>query len=42
MPVSSRVSQMLIGNILFEAIIYNNSENYNKLKKSSALIDEWF
>ncbi|MBT1345610.1 MurR/RpiR family transcriptional regulator [Mycoplasma bovis] len=40
-PVSSRVSQMLIGNILFEAIIYNNSENYNKLKKSSALIDEW-
>ncbi|MBZ4195425.1 MurR/RpiR family transcriptional regulator [Mycoplasma tauri] len=40
-PVSSKVSQMLIGNMLFEALIYNNPENYNKLQKTSELIDEW-
>lgn len=32
---------MLIGNILFEVIIYNNDENYNKFKKFFVLIDEW-
>ncbi|WP_029513384.1 MurR/RpiR family transcriptional regulator [Mycoplasmopsis primatum] len=40
-PVSSKVSQMLIANMLFETLINDYKDNYAKLQKSSKLIDEW-
>ncbi|UUD35157.1 MurR/RpiR family transcriptional regulator [Mycoplasmopsis caviae] len=40
-PSSSKIAQMLITDLLFEAILQEDNENTNKLKKARILIKNW-
>ncbi|ADN68688.1 MurR/RpiR family transcriptional regulator [Mycoplasmopsis fermentans] len=40
-PSSSKIAQMLITDLLFEAVLEHNKENTSKLKKARILIKNW-